>query len=135
MVESSRLSGIKVGPELVPRMIDELPVLAVAATQAEGETIITGASELRVKETNRISAIVKNLQQMGADIVETEDGMIIRGPVELKGAAVKSYGDHRVAMAMIVAGLVAEGKTVIDDEACIDISFPDFERVLKNVLR
>lgn len=134
IVTSSRLNGTRIGPELVPRLIDELPVLAVAATQAEGKTVITGASELRVKETDRISAVVGNLKKMGADIVETEDGMIIKGPVELKGAAVKSYGDHRVAMAMVVAGLVAVGQTVLDDEACIDVSFPGFERVLKSVL-
>jgi 3-phosphoshikimate 1-carboxyvinyltransferase len=134
IVESSRLSGTNIGPELVPRLIDELPILAVAATQAEGETVITGAAELRVKETDRISAIVSNLKSMGADIVETEDGMTIRGPVELRGAAVKSYGDHRIAMAMAVAGLVASGQTVIDNETCIDISFPAFEKVLGSVL-
>ncbi|MFA5867581.1 MAG: 3-phosphoshikimate 1-carboxyvinyltransferase [Actinomycetota bacterium] len=134
IIESSQLIGTRVGPELVPRLIDELPVLAVAATQAEGETVIKGAAELRVKETDRISAIVENLKKMGADIVATKDGMVIKGPVKLKGAVVDSYGDHRIAMAMAVAGLVAAGKTVIEDDACIDISFPGFEKVLNSVL-
>ncbi len=134
IVESSRLKGTRIGAELVPRLIDELPVLAVAATQAEGETVIKGAAELRVKETDRISAIVGNLKKMGADIKETKDGMIIKGPVGLKGAVVDSFGDHRIAMAMAVAGLVASGQTVIEDDSCIDISFPGFERVLNSVL-
>ncbi len=134
IVESSRLKGTRIGAELVPRLIDELPVLAVAATQAEGETVIKGAAELRVKETDRISAIVGNLKKMGADIKETKDGMIIKGPVGLKGAVVDSFGDHRIAMAMAVAGLVASGQTVIEDDSCVDISFPGFERVLNSVL-
>ncbi len=134
VIESSKLKGTRIGPEFVPRLIDELPVLAVAATQAEGETVIKGAAELRVKETDRISAIVANLKKMGADIVETKDGMVIKGPVKLEGAVVESFGDHRVAMAMAVAGLVAAGKTVIEDDACIDISFPGFEKVLNGVL-
>lgn len=134
IVETSSLKATEVGPELVPRLIDELPVLAVAATQAEGLTVIRGAGELRVKETDRISATVKNLRKMGADIRETEDGMKVTGPTKLKGAALQSLGDHRIAMAMAVAGLVADGETVIDDEACIDISFPGFIKVLNSVL-
>jgi 3-phosphoshikimate 1-carboxyvinyltransferase len=134
IVESSELKAAKIGPELVPRLIDELPVFAVAATQAEGVTVIRGAGELRVKETDRISATVKNLTKMGADIKEAKDGMTITGPTKLKGAEVESFGDHRIAMALAVAGLVADGETVIDDDDCIDVSFPGFIKVLNDSL-
>lgn len=134
IVKSSVLKAAAVTPELVPRLIDELPVLAVAATQAEGLTVIGGAGELRIKETDRISATVKNLRKMGAAIKETKDGMTITGPTKLKGAEVESFGDHRIAMAMAVAGLVADGETIIDDDECIDVSFPGFIKVLNSVL-
>lgn len=134
IVKSSALKAAAVSPELIPRLIDELPVLAVAATQAEGLTVIRGAGELRIKETDRITATVKNLRSMGADIKETKDGMTITGPTKLMGAEVESFGDHRIAMAMAVAGLVADGETVIDDDECIDISFPGFIKVLNSVL-
>jgi len=133
IVEPGALTGITVEADTIPRLIDEVPVLAVAATQAEGKTTIKGAAELRVKESDRLKAMAANLTAMGANIKETGDGLVIKGPTRLKGTGVVSYGDHRIAMAMIVAGLIADGETVIDDGACIDISFPDFERTLKSV--
>lgn len=133
LVESSPLKSAKIDKSIVPRLIDELPVFAVAATQAEGKSVISGAGELRVKETDRLRAVAENLTAMGADVSEKKDGLEITGPTRLKGARIKTYGDHRVAMAFIVAGLIAEGDTVIDDDKCIDISFPDFTRMLKSV--
>lgn len=107
-------------------MIDELPVLAVAATQIAGTSVITGAADLRVKESNRLAAIEEGLSAMGADIVARDDGWIINGPRRLEGARVQSLGDHRVAMALGVAGLLADGTTEIEDAECVDISYPDF---------
>ncbi|MFH1736664.1 MAG: 3-phosphoshikimate 1-carboxyvinyltransferase, partial [Actinomycetota bacterium] len=133
LVESSQLKAAKIDKTSVPRLVDELPVFAVAATQAEGKSLITGAGELRVKETDRLRAVAENLAAMGADVSEKNDGLEITGPTRLKGARIKTYSDHRIAMAFIVAGLIAEGDTVIDDDSCIDISFPDFTRMLKSV--
>jgi 3-phosphoshikimate 1-carboxyvinyltransferase len=128
-----RLSGIKIDGEIIPRIIDEFPIIAVAATQVEGTTEIRGARELRVKESDRIATISSELRKMGAKITELDDGMIIEGPTKLKGAQVKSYGDHRIAMSLAIAGLVAEGETVIDDTACIETSFPGFEKLLQSI--
>jgi len=125
-VRSSRLKGTTVSPEEVPSLIDELPVLAVAATQAEGITEIRGARELRVKESDRIHAMAINLKALGAQIQETDDGWIIKGRTALLGGRAKSFGDHRVAMAMAVAGLVATGPLCIEDEECVSISYPGF---------
>jgi 3-phosphoshikimate 1-carboxyvinyltransferase len=133
IVTSRALRGAVVKAATVPRLVDEIPILAVAATQATGKTVIKGAAELRVKESDRLSAITANLRAMGAKIRETEDGLVITGPTPLKGAPVKTHGDHRMAMAMIVAGLIAEGETVIDDDTCINVSFPGFERMLTSV--
>jgi 3-phosphoshikimate 1-carboxyvinyltransferase len=107
-------------------MIDELPVLAVAATQMPGRSVIEGAGELRVKESNRIVAMEQGLAAMGADITATDDGWVINGPRELEGTRVNAFGDHRVAMALAVAGLIAEGKTEIDGAECVEISYPEF---------
>jgi 3-phosphoshikimate 1-carboxyvinyltransferase len=107
-------------------MIDELPVLAVAATQIAGTSVIAGAAELRVKESNRLVAMEEGLSAMGADIAAQQDGWIINGPRRLEGARVKSFGDHRVAMAMAIAGLLADGTTEIEDAECVDISYPAF---------
>ncbi len=120
------------GP-LIPRLIDEIPVLAVLATQLEGRTIIKDAKELRVKETDRIKAIVRELKKFGANIKEIEDGLIINGPTELTGTVCDSYKDHRIAMALTIAGLIAKGRTTIKDIDCINISFPDFVNTLKEV--
>jgi len=134
LIRSSKLKAVKIGGEIVPRIIDEIPILAVAATQAEGLTEIRGAKELRVKESDRIKTMVSELKKMGADIQELEDGMFIVGPTKLKGTTVKSYGDHRVAMALTIAGLLAEGKTTVEDTDCIQTSFPGFEEILKNII-
>lgn len=134
-VQCDRLGSIEIGGETIPRVIDELPILAVAATQAVGRTVVRNAGELRVKETDRIGAIVQELSKMGATIEEREDGFIIEGPTPLRGARCDSHGDHRIAMAMVVAGLVAEGKTMIDDADCVDVSFPGFIGTLKEVSR
>jgi len=116
-------------------MIDELPVLAVAATQLPGTSRISGARELRVKESDRIAAMAEALTAMGADITATEDGWIINGPRHLEGARVDSLGDHRVAMAMAVAGMIADGDTTVDDAACVDISYPGFFDQLDSLRR
>ena len=107
-------------------MIDELPVLAVVATQLPGTSVISGAAELRVKESDRLAAMEAGLNAMGADVVATEDGWIINGPRDLEGARVDSYGDHRIAMALAIAGLIARGKTEIDGAECVEISYPSF---------
>ena len=133
LVRSSKLKGIKISGEIIPRIIDEIPIIAVAATQAEGTTEIRGAEELRIKESDRISTISSELKKMGAVVKELEDGMVIKGPSALKGATVKSYGDHRVAMALAMAGLIAEGETIIEDTACIETSFPGFEKILNQI--
>ncbi len=125
-VSAAGLKGIEIGGELIPRLIDEIPVLAVAACLAQGVTRIRDAAELRVKESDRIAAIAVQLGRMGADISERPDGLEIRGGRRLRGALVQSGGDHRMAMALIVAGLGAEGATVIEDTACIATSFPGF---------
>ena len=129
-VTSAALHGVEVGGELVPRLIDEVPVLAVAACAADGVTRIRDAAELRVKESDRIHAIATELGRMGADIVELPDGLEIRGGRRLRGATVHSAGDHRIAMALVVAGLVADGSTVVDDTGCIATSFPGFVQAL-----
>ncbi|MEW6188876.1 MAG: 3-phosphoshikimate 1-carboxyvinyltransferase [Actinomycetota bacterium] len=134
LVKSSKLSGVTIGGEIIPRLVDELPVLAVAATQAEGITVVKDAQELRVKETDRISATCTNLRKLGADIEELEDGFIVKGPTKLKGTVCRSYGDHRMAMALSIAGLVAEGTTIIEGSECIDISFPGFEKALRDLI-
>jgi 3-phosphoshikimate 1-carboxyvinyltransferase len=123
---SSDLRPFRITGGLAAEMIDELPVLAVAATQAAGTSVIAGAGELRVKESDRVAAIAEGLSAMGADISPQEDGWIINGPRQLEGARVRSWGDHRVAMAMAVAGLIADGKTEIEDAECVEISYPKF---------
>ncbi|MFH1826521.1 MAG: 3-phosphoshikimate 1-carboxyvinyltransferase [bacterium] len=127
---NSELKAVKIDGEIIPRIIDEIPIIAVAATQAKGITEIRGAKELRVKESDRIATISAELRKMGAKIEELDDGMIIEGPTKLKGTTVKSYGDHRVAMALAVAAKIASGETIIDDTVCIDTSFPGFAKLL-----
>ncbi|MGE5197682.1 MAG: 3-phosphoshikimate 1-carboxyvinyltransferase [Deltaproteobacteria bacterium] len=138
IVRSSRLKGTTVGKKEIPSVIDELPVLMVAACLAKGRTRLEGVSELRIKETDRIKSMSENLSKMGAKIQtvkagKTED-IIIEGVKLLKGAKVRSFGDHRTAMSMAVAGLTAEGTTSIDDSECIRKSFPNFLTVLKKLL-
>lgn len=124
--KSSSLKALTISPDQIPSLIDELPILMVAATQAEGQTKICGAGELRVKETDRINAMVANLSRMGANIESCGNDIIIRGPAKLTGATVDSFGDHRTAMSMAVAGLVAQDRTNIKNIDCVDISFPNF---------
>jgi 3-phosphoshikimate 1-carboxyvinyltransferase len=124
-VRSARLKGIEIHSESIPRLIDEIPILAVAALFAEGKTIIQGAEELRVKETDRLRAMACELARMGGKIEERPDGMLIEGNGHLHAAECRTYADHRVAMALTVAGMAAEG-TAIDDAGCVNISFPGF---------
>ncbi len=134
-VTSSDLRGVELGGELIPRLIDEVPVLAVAAACASGVTIIRGAAELRVKEADRIGAMVAGLRRLGADADELPDGMIIRGGRKLRGAAVNSCGDHRLVMAFAVAGLVAAGEPAIAGAAGVEVSYPAFWQELDRISR
>jgi len=130
VVKASKLTGATLSGESIPRAIDEVPILAVLATQARGQTVISDARELRVKESDRLKAVTQELTKMGARIIEKPDGLVIEGPTALKGAVVKSYGDHRLAMSLAVAALVAEGESVIEDVACVATSFPTFWNLL-----
>ncbi len=130
---SSTLKGVKVEGEVWPRLIDEGPILFVAMALAEGKSEVAGAGELRVKETDRIKAMVVQLGKMGALIEEKKDGLIIEGVKRFKGAVVNSYGDHRIAMALSIAALRAEGETVIENAECVEVSFPGFFENLKRV--
>ena len=125
-IHGAPLKGTTLLPEEIPNLIDEIPVIAVAAALAEGDTHIRNARELRVKETDRITTTVEALRKMGADIEEFEDGMIIHGGKKLKGATIDSHGDHRIAMAFSIAGLFASGETVIHGTDCINTSYPGF---------
>jgi 3-phosphoshikimate 1-carboxyvinyltransferase len=129
------LRGGQISPEFVPSLIDELPVLAVLGTQAEAGLVFHGAQELRVKESDRIAAVARNLRKMGAEVEEFPDGLRIPGRQRLRGAEVSSYGDHRIAMAFAVAGLVAESPTTIKDSACVQISFPKFFETLASATK
>jgi 3-phosphoshikimate 1-carboxyvinyltransferase len=127
VIKRSKLKCINLSdPYLVSSMIDEIPVLCLAATQAEGRSIITGAKELRVKESDRIRTITDELTKLGAKISELEDGFIIDGPTKLKGSSVESHDDHRIAMTLAIAGLIADGQTTIQNSECVNISFPKF---------
>jgi 3-phosphoshikimate 1-carboxyvinyltransferase len=125
---SARLRAVEVKADEVPSLIDEIPVLAVLMAFAEGTSIVRGAKELRVKESDRIRSTVENLRRMGVEVEEFEDGFAVKGAGRLKGAKIKTYSDHRIAMAFTVAGLVAEGETLIDDIKCVQISYPEFYR-------
>jgi len=135
LVEGSSLKALKVGGDIVPRMIDEFPIFAVAATQAKGTTVVKGAEDLKVKESDRIGMMAKTLSRMGAKVRATRDGWVIQGPTPLRGVKLDSGGDHRVAMSLAVAGLVAKGPTTILDTENIDTSFPGFERMLKKIMK
>jgi 3-phosphoshikimate 1-carboxyvinyltransferase len=132
-VDSSRLAGGEIPPELVPGLIDELPVLAVLGTQTEQGLAFRGAAELRVKESDRLATVAENLRRMGAEVEEFPDGLRVPGGQKLRGAEIDPKADHRIAMAFSVAALVAEGTTVINDSSCVDISFPDFFKTLERV--
>ncbi len=133
---TSELAAVTVDdPARVASIIDEIPVLAVAATRAHGRTVFRGASELRHKESDRIEALATNLRALGAKVETFDDGLAIDGPTPLRGAAVSSFGDHRIAMAMTVAGLVAEGGVEIDDASVVDVSYPGFYNDLRTLVR
>ncbi len=127
------LNSITITKDDVPGLIDELPIIAILATQANGKTEVRGAEELRVKECDRIHAICKNLNKMGADIRELKDGFIINGPTKLKGAKIETFHDHRIAMAFTITGLVADGDVVLDFPECVSISYPEFFNVLERL--
>jgi 3-phosphoshikimate 1-carboxyvinyltransferase len=129
-VTASSLRGLEIPAERVPSTIDEIPILAVAATQAEGETVISGASELRFKETDRLAATAAGLRALGASVRDFPDGLAVTGPTRLHGGDVDSHGDHRIAMAFAVAGLVATGPVRVAGWECVDTSFPGFAEVL-----
>lgn len=128
VIEASGLKGTTISGDIIPRLIDEIPIIALLATQANGTTIIKDAQELRVKETDRINAIASELNKMNANIEETEDGLIIHGPTPLHGANVKSFGDHRIGMMLQIAGLlIPDNETMmLEDADCVNISYPTF---------
>jgi len=134
-VRTSSLKGIRIDGELIPRLIDELPIIALLATQANGQTVIADAEELRVKETDRIQVVADSLNSMGANVVPTEDGMIITGPTPLHGADLETFGDHRIGMmAAIAALLVRDGNVVLDRAEAINTSYPSFFEDLETLL-
>jgi 3-phosphoshikimate 1-carboxyvinyltransferase len=122
--------GTVIGGAEIPNVIDELPVLAVAGALAKGNTVIKDAAELRVKETDRIAAVAANLRLMGVTVTEFDDGMEIEGGAALHGATIPTFHDHRIAMAFAIAGLFAEGETVVEGSECIRTSYPNFEQHL-----
>lgn len=132
-VKTSSLKGCVIEGDIIPKLIDEIPVIAILACFTEGETVIKDAAELKVKESNRIDVMVNNLSAMGADITGTDDGMIIRGGKPLHSAVIHSKKDHRIAMSFAVAAMCAEGETEILDANCVNISYPDFYRDLENL--
>ncbi len=132
-IHGASLTGTTLLEEEIPNLIDEIPVIAVAAALANGRTVIRNAAELRVKETDRITTVVKNLRAMGADVTEFDDGMEIEGGKPLHGATVDSFGDHRIAMAFAVAGLFARGETVVLNTDCVNTSYPGFAHHLRAI--
>ena len=126
LVKFSALKGITIGGEIIPTLIDEIPIIAIMAAFAKGTTVIKDAAELKVKESNRIQVMVDNLRAMGADIESTDDGMIIHGGKDLHSAVIDSHKDHRIAMSFAIASLLADGHMTILDKECVDISFPGF---------
>ncbi|WP_235754010.1 3-phosphoshikimate 1-carboxyvinyltransferase [Psychrobacillus sp. INOP01] len=134
-IESSALVGTEIGGELIPRLIDEIPIIALLATQANGKTVIKNAEELKVKETNRIDAVVNELKKLGADITATDDGMIIEGPTTLHGGDLFTYGDHRIGMMAAVASLITTKPVTIDNAGCIAVSYPTFFEDISSVIK
>jgi 3-phosphoshikimate 1-carboxyvinyltransferase len=133
-IQGGRLRGTMIAGDEVPNVIDEIPILAVAGALAQGKTVICDAKELRVKETDRLAAIATNLTAMGVEVVELADGLEIYGGAPLRGARLKSYGDHRIAMAFAIAGMFADNETVIEDTDCIATSYPGFAMQLQKFL-
>ena len=134
-LRGARLRGTQIGGKEIANVLDEVPILAVAGALAHGKTVISDAGELRVKETDRLAAIATNLRAMGGQVSETEDGLEIIGGAPLHGARLSSFGDHRIAMAFAIAGLFAEGETIIQDTECVATSYPGFELQLEQLLK
>ena len=134
-IRTSNLKRTTIEGDIIPRLIDEIPIIALLATQAEGTTIIRDAEELKVKETDRITAVVTELKKLGADITATDDGMIINGPTSLKGAKLSTYGDHRIGMMAAIASLITDSPIEIDDADCIAVSYPTFFEHLDLLLK
>ncbi len=134
LVRTSKLHGTTISGDIIPTLIDEIPIIAIMAAAAEGTTIIKDAAELKVKETNRIETVVDNLKAMGCDIIATDDGMIIHGGKPLHGATIHTLLDHRIAMAFSIAALIAEDTTRILDSKCVDVSYPSFYDSFENLL-
>ena len=134
-VKSSSLHSINIDGKLIPSLVDEIPIIALCATQAEGVTEISGAQELRVKESDRLKLIATQLNKMGANIEEKQDGLIIKGPSKLKGCSVETLKDHRMAMMLSIAGLCSDGQTTVENSDCVNISFSNFYDVLKQICK
>jgi len=134
-IQGGRLKATVIQGKEIPNVIDEIPILAVAGALAFGTTIIADAKELRVKETDRLAAIATNLKAMGVEVIEQEDGLEIVGGTPLRGARLQSFGDHRIAMAFAIAGLFAEGETIIDDVDCVATSYPNFYETLEHIMK
>ncbi|KEK20540.1 3-phosphoshikimate 1-carboxyvinyltransferase [Bacillus manliponensis] len=134
-IQTSHLKGIEIGGALIPKLIDEIPIIALLATQAEGTTIIKDAEELKVKETNRIDTVVNELQKLGARIEATDDGMMIYGKTKLQGNCVNSYGDHRIGMMLAIASCIADGEVEIENSDAVAVSYPNFFAQLEGLQR
>lgn len=134
-IETSDLKGTTVEGAIIPRLIDEIPIIALLATQAAGKTTIKDAEELKVKETNRIDAVVNELKKLGANIEATDDGMVIEGPTTLHGGSLLTYGDHRIGMMGAIAALVADGEVELDDANCIAVSYPTFFEHVNSIIK
>jgi 3-phosphoshikimate 1-carboxyvinyltransferase len=134
IIESSSLNATVIEGDLIPRLIDEIPIIALLATQAVGKTIIKDAQELKVKETNRIDTVVRELSKLGADISATDDGMIINGPTKLQGGQVSSHGDHRIGMMLAVASLICKSEVTLMNSDAIAVSYPNFFSDLSNLI-
>ena len=133
-VTTTELTGCKISGDIIPTLIDELPIIAIMAAAANGTTLVRDASELKVKESDRIATVAENLINMGCNITATEDGWIINGGSPLKGTFIKTYKDHRIAMSFAIAGLIADGQTTFDDETCCVISYPNFFTTLGSIV-
>lgn len=135
IIKTSSLKGVTIAGDMIPRLIDEIPVIALLATQAEGVTVIKDAEELKVKETNRIDTVVNELTKLGAKIEATDDGMIIYGKSRLSGGTVSSYGDHRIGMMLAIAALICENETILENQEAISVSYPSFFSHLESLLK
>jgi 3-phosphoshikimate 1-carboxyvinyltransferase len=134
-IKTSNLTGTTIDGDLIPKLIDEIPIIALLATQAQGKTVIKDAHELKVKETNRIDTVVKELTELGAKIEATDDGMIIYGPTPLTGGNVSSHGDHRIGMMLAIASLISQKEVLLDNPEAISVSYPDFFTHLNSLKR